>query len=267
MLPTKTLVKLWVLAVAAWGHRWVSAHGELPVDDNGTLTTAGRLWATGLRDVLDADVLAAVEYFAARNEWPPALAELRKRGLGIPALAELRADLVARELGFTRLLFTCLDGYAFARADGKKADRMLAEAYERATDKRLAGEPFPPRMKALTRQKPAPRKSDDPVERHRIAQAAREALGIDAQPVVPAVELSPHERIEQLRADAIGSGLDPAVLKLEVTVDTWEALKLADKSLSYVKFGSAADDVRVGGFPVSVVKAIPLGKPMRLVRA
>lgn len=263
MLPIKTLAKLWLLATAAWGHRWVSAHGELPVGDDGKPTTAGLLWAKGLRDVLDADVLAAMEYFATRAEWPPALAELRKRALGIPSLAEVRADLVAKELGFTRLLFACLDSYRFTRAEGKAYERMLAEAYERATDKRLAGEPFPKRPAGLLEKKKAePRKPDDPVERHRIAQAAREALGIDVQHVEPAVELSPIERVDHLRAEAITAGLNPDVLKLEVTVDAWDALRVADKSLRYV-----SDDPRVCGFPVSVVKSIPLGKSMRLVRA
>lgn len=254
--------------MGAWGHRWVSAHGELPMDDAGHLTAAGALWARGLAGLPELDVLAAVDYFAIRESWPPALADVRGRAMGIPTLADVRADLTTRADGFTRLLFTYLDTFKFARAEGKAYERMLAEAYARAKSARLEGAAFPPKLKGLTKQRSKPNPAPPEVAERYIAEA-RERLHVEPDDVaaegLPALPLERLELVQRLRADAIGLGLNPTALALEVTGQGWDELRA---SPGFAKeFARIDGEPLLMGFPVRIVKLIPGGKTMRLVRA
>jgi len=258
-----TLAKLWLLGIGAWGRRWTTSMGELPVDDHGRLTVAGRLWATQLAGLAEADLIDAVQHFAGRLEWPPSLAELRKRVLGIPSLDEVAADIGRMQHRFTRLVWHHLDHWKFTRADGRAADRLLRAAYAVAVEKRMEGAPLPQPPVALVEHRKAPRVPARPETVRKHMDALRSQLHLDAGDVaaegLPALELSPAEQVDELRANCISAGLHPEAMALEVTADTWGAIR--------AEAVGGVDAPTYSGFPVRVVKLIPGDKSMRLVRA
>ena len=138
-----TLTRLWLLGIGAWGHRWVSALGELPIDDADNLTIAGALWARQLTGLKERDILAAIDHFAGRLDWPPSLAEIRRQALGIPSFDAVKADIASRATPFARMVWQYLDYWQFTRADQRDADRMLRAAYDFAVDRRLLGDEPP----------------------------------------------------------------------------------------------------------------------------
>lgn len=139
----KGLSKLWLIGINAWGHRWASSFGDLPVNDDGSFTLCGALWSQQLAGLTERQVLEAVNYFAGRRDWPPVVSEIRKRALGIPEFGYVRANIADRPCGFTRMVWKYLDSWAFTRADQREADKLLSTAYEIATDRRMCGEEFP----------------------------------------------------------------------------------------------------------------------------
>lgn len=138
-----TLSKLWLTGIAAWGHRWTTHLGDLPVQDNGELTIAGNLWAQGLAGVPENVLLATLGRFVEQGaEWPPNLPQVRAGCAGIPSLASVRRELTGRDTersGFARLVWGYVDGYVLARADEDRAGRMIREAYDLARENVLAG--------------------------------------------------------------------------------------------------------------------------------
>lgn len=139
----KGLAKLWLIGIGAWGHRWVSSLGELPVNDDGSLTACGALWSRKLAGLTERQVLEAVDYFAGCRDWPPTVGEIRKRVLGVPEFEFVRASITERRCGFTRMVSQHLDHWAFTRADQREADRLLRVAYDLAAERRMRGEEFP----------------------------------------------------------------------------------------------------------------------------
>ena len=200
------LTKLWLLGIGAWGHRWTASLGELPVDDHGRLTVAGRLWAGQLAGLDEADMIAALQHFAGRLDWPPSLAELRKRVLGIPPLDEVAADIGSMHHRFTRLVWRHLDHWKFTRVDGRTADRLLRAAYAVAVEERMGGEPLPQPPVALVEHRKAQRVPAKPETARKHIDAMRNRLLIDAGDVaaegLPALELSPGPK-QRERADEV----------------------------------------------------------------
>lgn len=174
------------MGVAAWGHRWTSQLGDLPFNDDGTLTVAGSLWIHQLAGISQRQVLEALAEFAGSSDWPPSLAQIRKRAIGIPTLDQVRLDLGAKAHGFTRLVWSYVDAWAFSRADQRTADSMLRAAYDFATEQRLAGTEYP------DPQPDAPRKLQAPepkaVSPEKIAQARADIEAIFGQAVQAEVE-------------------------------------------------------------------------------
>ena len=265
-----TLAKLWLLGIGAWGHRWVSSLGELPVDDHGRLTVAGRLWASQLAGLAEPELLAAVQHLAGRLDWPPSLAEVRKRVLGIPPLDEVAVDIGRMQHRFTRLVWRYLDSWKFGRADGRAADRLLRAAYKVAVEKRMAGEPLPEPPVALVEHSKPQHVPASPEIAQRYIDAMRSQFHIAPDPGpggvtaegLPSLELSPAEQVADLRANCIAAGLNPGAMVLQITADAWDAMR----SLA-THDAPGASCPSFGGFPVRVVNLIPSGKSMQLVRA
>lgn len=263
---SRTLTKLWLLGIGGWGHRWVSSLGELPVDDSGRLTAAGALWAAQLGGMPEQSILEAVQHFAGRLEWPPSLAELRKHVLGIPCLDVVADDIGRMKHRFTRLVWRNLDHWKFTRAPERQAERMLRNAYHLAVEQRMGGQELPMHPVALVEQdEPKPHKAAPPEVARPIIDELRRKLDLDPGDVaaegLPALPLSPVEQVDELRANCISTGLQPDAMALEVCADVWASLRSATAT---TKGGGTP---RFGGFPVRVVKFIPGGKSMRLVRA
>lgn len=139
----RALVRVWLTGIAAWNHRWASALGESPLEDNGTATLAGALWAQELAGFTEAQILDALEHFISQgHDWPPSLPMVRVQCAGIPSLntvlLELR-DRNAERTGFTRLVWSYLDTYRLKSVDADKHDRMIRDAYDLARENVLAG--------------------------------------------------------------------------------------------------------------------------------
>src|SRR5690348_4115361 len=85
----KGLTELWLGMIGAFGHKWTSSHGELPVErsEEGarSLTKTGAIWQRGLFGCDDAMVRRGFETCIQRpDEWPPSLPTFRRMALGIP---------------------------------------------------------------------------------------------------------------------------------------------------------------------------------------
>ena len=173
-----TLTRLWLLGIGAWGHRWVSALGELPIDDADNLTIAGALWARQLTGLKERDILAAIDHFAGRLDWPPSLAENRRQALGIPSFDVVRAQITAHATPFARMVWQYLDHWAFTRADQRDAERQLRNAYDQAVERRLAGDDLPDEPVAAIAQEAAPFVEATPEQaRQRMADIAATLRG------------------------------------------------------------------------------------------
>lgn len=122
-----------------FGHTFVSQYGASP-DGDGAGT-----WATALTGVTPEQIAAGLSAtLALGGEFPPSAPKFRALCFGIPSPAAVRAAIRTRELTpFVRLVWTHLDAYQFHRADQRKADRMLDEAYELAVDHVMRGGAFP----------------------------------------------------------------------------------------------------------------------------
>ena len=140
-----TVVRVWMIGTSVWGKLWERHFGLSPLDEaTGELTPTAVMWARGLGEFPRAVVLRALEDFMLRGvTFPPNLAELRRACVGIPSLAEVRADLGRKNMPFTLLVWEKLDPWDFGHADQRRAHAMLEDAYQWAADHRMRGAALP----------------------------------------------------------------------------------------------------------------------------
>lgn len=156
------LTKLWLGATATWGHRWTSACGDLPIDDNARLTVAAQLWAKGLAEFTEREILDALAAFVtAGADWPPNLPDFRRQCFGIPTFAAVNSEILtqvnADRSPFARLVWQQIDGYQHRHASARDAERMRRDAYARASEHVLGGGELPgPIAGELEHQQPLP---------------------------------------------------------------------------------------------------------------
>lgn len=183
--------RLWERMVATYLHRWTSVMGVSPQDDTGAFTVAGDTWARGLAG-LQPDQLGrglAQAATATADGWPPTLPEFRALCLGIPSLAAVQRDLTradAEREPFTLQVWRYIDGWAFARAEQRDANRMLKEAYDLAHAHVMAGGELPQRPAALLEQaEPEPFKPAAPEVARAHLAAIRASLSADPKESSP----------------------------------------------------------------------------------
>lgn len=140
-LPRDLLDFVWLRMAARYGHAWVSQYGAAP---DGAVGAEWRETLGALtRDQIDAGFRADAE---RASDWPPSSAAFRRGCLGIPTLAQVRAECrpgcpaISR---FTRGVMARVDGFALRQATIERGDRMLAEAYELTVAAVMRGEPLP----------------------------------------------------------------------------------------------------------------------------
>jgi hypothetical protein len=200
------LAQLWAVMLATYGHRWESAYGRHPVG----VTAA--TWDTALADLHPTEIAdGARQCLTFGDGWPPTLPEFRALCLGIPSLAEARADMSTSDTErrpFTRLLWQHLDGWAFGRADTDRAERMFRDAYELARSQRLAGAqlPAPSRYLEQAGRQPVVPATREQVGRHMDEIA--EALGIMADDTDTTPRAPAHLPDHYARADSAGIARD-----------------------------------------------------------
>lgn len=141
------LRRFWARMAAVYGYRWNSAFGDAAEDEQGVLTVAGDTWRRGLAGVTETQIGTGIAAcIASTDPWPPTLPAFRAHCLGIPSLAEVAraiAQPAAKHSPFVRQVWQHLNGWAFARCDQVRADRMLKGAYELARDHVMRGGALP----------------------------------------------------------------------------------------------------------------------------
>lgn len=187
-----------------YGHAWVSQYGPLP---DGIVAAE---WRDTLKGITVEQLRSGFAEDAVRaSDWPPTSTRFRAMCLGIPSIALVRSefdDLVehisrfgssAGASGtvsrFTRLAWSYIDTYVFRHeASGRRADRMVREAYELASTFLMAGGELPEEPVAYIA---APEKlPPTPEQVQRTKEAAAEAMSkihnmLKTEPVKPYTEV------------------------------------------------------------------------------
>lgn len=155
--------------------------GESPQAEDGKLTVYGDTWAKGLAGLSPEQLGRGLEACITRTDpWPPVLAQFRALCLGIPDLADVRADMArdgSRRAPFTVLVGRGMDAYRYRMADAREADRMLREAYEAAREAVMRGEPLPEPLPELAQDTAAPVPATPESARAHLAEIQRALYG------------------------------------------------------------------------------------------
>ena len=122
--------------------------GASPHHADGTLTTAGDTWARALAGLSLDQLRDGIATVATTDTdgWPPTVAQFRASCLGLPSLAAVRRDLARTDTDrgpYTRLVWSYVDVWAYARADERAAAAIVRDAYRLAADHLLRGGALP----------------------------------------------------------------------------------------------------------------------------
>lgn len=156
-----------------FGHSWVSQYGADPAG------SPGDTWSAALAGLSPTQIAAGLTAtLTLGSDWPPSAPRFRALAMGIPSMAKVRQEIrhpTGERSPFTRQVWAFLDGYLFARADQAKADRMLREAYELASEYVMRGGRLPePMAGAIEAQKPVkPAPASDHVARQHLDAIAK----------------------------------------------------------------------------------------------
>jgi hypothetical protein len=183
------MVRFWQRMAAIYGHKWTSAFGDTPFNDDGTLTLAGDTWQRGLTGVSEQDIAKGLQAaLTSADGWPPTLPAFRALCFDIPAFSVVRrevsssmlSDFQTNRSGFTKITISRLDTYRWQRMDQDKGDRLLREAYDEAVQYILEGGQLPDEYVAIpkeTQKYAEPERTPEEVaEIGRKAQAAIDEL-------------------------------------------------------------------------------------------
>lgn len=180
---------------AIFGHRWTSSFGDSAEDSTGVLTVAGETWRRGLAGLAEMQIGVGIEACIAASEpWPPTLPEFRAMCLGVPsfpaATQQFRQPAEMRT-AFVRLMWQHIDGWQFAQANTRDAERMLRGAYELAREHVMRGGALPEPSIAIEAAKPREAKPASP----EVVKAAMDkiAAAIGVSDVIPEHDLAATE--------------------------------------------------------------------------
>ncbi len=168
---------VWERMAGMFPGKWVRENGAAPVNNAGSLTTAGELWFQVMSGITPRQVAEGLaNCLRSALQWPPNPGQFRAMCLGVPALAEVDGQMQPGQAhsGFTVLVRSKLDLHAYRTAEsGALQQRMLANAYERAVKHVMDGGAVPAPAAAL----PAPK--HEPLE-VRDRDSARSAMALAA---------------------------------------------------------------------------------------
>lgn len=168
---------VWERMAGMFPGKWVRENGTAPVNNAGSLTTAGELWFQVMSGITPRQVAEGLgNCLRSALQWPPNPGQFRAMCLGVPALAEVDGQMQPGQAhsGFTVLVRSKLDLHAYRTAEsGAQQQRMLANAYERAVKHVMDGGAVPAPAAAL----PAPK--HEPLE-VRDRDSARSAMALAA---------------------------------------------------------------------------------------
>jgi hypothetical protein len=182
-LPDDLLDRVILRMSLRYGWRWTSQYQSRDPDVMAVLYAE---WGETLAMLTPRQIARGFRVDAARGAtWPPASTEFAGMCWGVPSIEqvklEARKPAEGRLQPFMRLVWSFIDGYAFARANAGQADRLLADAYALARAHVLSRHAMPqPIAGTLERQAPPPKKAAPPdvaaehIERMRQAVRAPE---------------------------------------------------------------------------------------------
>lgn len=170
--PAPVMCRLWHRMGAIYGHRWSSAYGE----DATAQGEAGGVWAKGLAGLTARQIGDGISAaMASADPWPPTLPEFRALCLGIPAFASVAHQIsrpATEQSRFARLVWQRIDGWQFARANTRDAERMLRGAYEIAREHVMRGGALPEPSPAIE----APQPKEHKPASEEVARAALDKI-------------------------------------------------------------------------------------------
>ena len=177
------MIRFWQRMAAIYGHKWTSAYGDTPFDDEGVLTLAGDTWQRGLTGISEPAIAAGLQAaLTSADGWPPTLPAFRAMCFKIPAFSVVRRESMGtNRSGFTTATLSRLDLYRWQHTDQDKADRLLKEAYEETVLYVIEGGKLPEATLALRKElgeKPFEhaKTPEEEAEATRKAQAAIDEL-------------------------------------------------------------------------------------------
>jgi len=141
-----------------FGHAWVSQYGANPAG------SAADTWGAALASLSPQQLATGLHAtLNLGSDFPPSTPRFRALCLGIPTAAavehELRTNKGPRS-PFLRQTWNYVDSYLFARAEARKAERMLRAAYDMAVEYVMKGGTLPyPIEGELEAPKPERRKA------------------------------------------------------------------------------------------------------------
>lgn len=202
-MPQSATDELWMRMASRYGHAWVSQYGPLP---DGIVAAE---WRDTLKGITNEQLRAGFTEDAIRaSDWPPTSTRFRAMCLGIPSIAEVRIDIDRLVEGlprlgggggyevkvsrFSRLAWRYINSYVFRNESGKRADRMVREAYELASAYIMDGGELPMEPVALIAEPEKAPLSPEQIRRNRAAaEAAMSAISeiLRTEPVKPFSEV------------------------------------------------------------------------------
>lgn len=180
-MPLSTTHELFARMAVRYPHAWASQYvGDGGETDDDALALAVAEWSDALVGITEAQIRAGLRADHLRAaHWPPGPSEFAAMCHGIPTLARVK-HILARvgpaRTRFTRLVWSLLDTFQFKRADGKYADKLLAEAYELAKAHVMSGHPLPDEPSGSIEHKPEPKTPAKPETVHAAFSQMAEAL-------------------------------------------------------------------------------------------
>lgn len=126
---------------------WEAEYGAVPQREDGTHTVAGKVWREALAGLDSTQLGEGLRMCLVRHpEWPPKLGQFRALCVGVLPLAEVRYQMRLPPSGrgpFLRVLGKYLDTFRLSRASDRAAEKLLADAYQLASEHVLRGDPIP----------------------------------------------------------------------------------------------------------------------------
>jgi len=177
------MIRFWQRMAAIYGHKWTSAFGDSPFNDQGVMTIAGDTWQRGLTGISESAIAKGLQAaLTSADGWPPTLPAFRALCFDIPAFSVVRREACGiNRSGFTTVALSFLDLYRWKHTDQDKADRLLREAYEEAVVYVVEGGELPEPTLALRKELGAKpfeqaKTPEEDAEAARNAKAAIEEL-------------------------------------------------------------------------------------------